>query len=67
MVRSYLDFLGSRDPIARDIADLMINWHVTRSGELAVQRGLSVREIESGKKRLRRLTIIFCEKNKETA
>jgi len=67
MVRSYLDFLGSHDPIARDIADLMINRHVTSSGELAVQRGLSVREIESGKKRLRRLTIIFCEKSKETA
>jgi len=67
MVRRYLDFLGSHDPVARDIADLMINRYVTSSGELAVQLGLAVSQVESGKKRLRRLTLIFCERNKETA
>jgi hypothetical protein len=33
----------------------------------AVQRGLSVREIENVKKRLGRLTLIFRENNKEIA
>ena len=62
MVRRYLDFLGSHDRVARDIADLMLNRYVTESEELAIQRGLSVREIENGKKRLGRLTLIFCRK-----
>jgi hypothetical protein len=44
MVRRYLDFLGSHDRVARDIADLMLNRCVTESEELAIQRGLSVRK-----------------------
>ena len=34
MVRRYLDFLGSHDRVARDIADLMLNRYVTESKEL---------------------------------
>ena len=67
MVSRYFDFLGSQDAAARNIADLMINRCITSSCELAVQLGLSVREIESGKKRLRRLTVIFCQRNEEVA
>ena len=67
MVNRYLDFLGLHDVVAKDIADLMINQYLSTSRELAIQRGLSVREVENGKKRLRRLTLIFCERNKEIA
>jgi len=34
MVPRYLDFLGSHDRVARDIADLMLNRYVTESKEL---------------------------------
>jgi hypothetical protein len=55
LVRHFLDYLSSRDATVTDVADLMINSDITKSGELALQLGLSVREIENIKKRLRRL------------
>jgi RNA polymerase sigma factor (sigma-70 family) len=53
--RNLLDYLGSHDTDARDVADLMIRSEITNSSELAAQLGSSVRQIENIKKRLRRL------------
>lgn len=55
LVGHFLNYLGSHDAEAKIIANLIINSDITRSSELAVQSGFSVREIENIKKRLRRL------------
>jgi hypothetical protein len=49
-----LSYLRSRDPEAASIANLIVNFEVTRSRELSIQLNRSVREIENIKKRLRR-------------
>jgi len=56
LFRAFLDYRGLHDTEARIVADLMINSDITKSSELAVQLGLSVKKIENIKKRLRRLT-----------
>jgi len=63
--RDLLCYLGSRDTLAKKIADLMINSDITKSTELSVTLGLSVRQVENAKKRLRRLTEGYIQSSKE--
>jgi hypothetical protein len=65
LVRDFLYYLGSRDDLAKEIADLMINSDITKSTELALTLGLSVQQIENAKKRLRRLTEHYLQSCKE--
>jgi hypothetical protein len=63
--RDLLCYLGSRDELAKEIADLMINSDITQSAELAVALALSVQQIENAKKRLRRLIENYIRSCKE--
>jgi hypothetical protein len=65
LVRDFLYYLGSRDDLAKGIADLMIKSEIAKSAELALTLGLSVQEIENAKKRLRRLTEHYLQSCKE--
>ena len=49
-----LSYLRSHDPEAASIANLIVNFEVTKSRELSIQLKRPVREIENIKKRLRR-------------
>jgi len=64
-VRDFIYYLGSRDDLAKQIADLMINSDITKSAELALALGASVQTIENTKKRLRRLTEHYLQSCKE--
>jgi DNA-directed RNA polymerase specialized sigma24 family protein len=64
-VRDFIYYLESRDDLAKQIADLMINSDITKSAELALTLGASVQTIENTKKRLRRLTEHYLQSCKE--
>jgi DNA-directed RNA polymerase specialized sigma24 family protein len=63
--RKLLDYLGSHDRVAMDIAALMLNSGITKSHELATLLGLTESDIDNGRKRLRLLVKKFAKENKE--
>ena len=62
--RKLLEYLASYDRVACKIGVLMLRG-VKKSESIAIQLGLSVREIENGKKRLRRLAQNYLNKIEE--
>jgi len=63
--RRFLAYVSFHDPLAGSIADLILKSDVKESSELAIELGRPVREIENGKKRLRRFTRKYLDKIKE--